>query len=88
MLKAIAHTKNGPILILGLSRRNCELLLKGRPIRIDPEDIRGGGPIIILLGCETEAELTEMIRSHVPNFPTDTPKPGAPVVWSRTTPKK
>ena len=69
MIKAIAKTPDGEaIVVLGLSRKNCDLLLQGRPIVVRSSDInpeRRRVKEILLMAGETEeaikVELEEFI---------------------------
>lgn len=69
MLKAMVQKADGGhLVILGLSRRNCELLLEGKPIRVKASDV--GIPEstdeIWLMGGESEeaikAELAKSVQ--------------------------
>jgi len=66
MLKAAAKGADGKaLLVLGLSRKNTELLLEGRPISVELMGLIGKEATILLVGGETEeaiaAELAEFI---------------------------
>jgi hypothetical protein len=67
MLKALAKGSDGrPIMILGLSRRNTELLLEGKPIMVDTSNFGiPGGPCIVLLGGETEQAIQAEMAKHM-----------------------
>jgi hypothetical protein len=59
MLQAIAELKDGKkLMILGLTRKNLERLLDGRPIKFDATKLGYPGFISIFVG-ETEATMTE-----------------------------
>ena len=75
MIKMLATNENGdPILILGLSRANCEHLLAGKPIAFPTDRIpMTKAPVhIIILGGETEQSIVDEMSKHVP-----LPKPGS-----------
>ena len=58
MIKAFALLKDGTkVIILGLSRRNTELLLADKPIRVDLDEFGFPGACVWLLAGETEAAL-------------------------------
>jgi hypothetical protein len=68
MIKAGAKLENGrQLLVIGLSRRNTELLLEGKPIRIDPADTRLDGPIIVIMGGENEQAILDQLGQTVPS---------------------
>ncbi len=55
MIKAAGSLEGRPLLVLGLSRRNCELLLEGRPIKVDLEEVgRPEQGVVLIVGGETE----------------------------------
>ena len=64
MIKALAKTDKGPLMIFGLSRENIERLQKGQPIKIDLSEMGMEGHAMIFAG-DTEAtmaaELAELI---------------------------
>lgn len=64
MLKAIGKTKDGKrAILLGLSRRNCEKLLEGKPIEVDVGTMCPGFNLIIcLMADETEAAMLKELR--------------------------
>lgn len=69
MIKALGKDGNGrTALFLGLSRKNTERLLQGKPIvvRLDELDATLPGMDVVLLGGETEADITEDLRSIGP----------------------
>ena len=71
MIKGILETNEGKTLLLGLSRANCEELLKGRPITFDNEALPLVGiNRILVMGGETEAamakELAEALATKPP----------------------
>lgn len=65
MIKAGGKVSEGaltrPLMVLGLSRRNTELLLEGKPITFDGKEI-GIDCRVVILGNETETDLYEDIR--------------------------
>ena len=68
MIKALAHDDQGrPVIILGLSRKNTEELLKDRPIPVDLTmfGIEGGGRILIIAG-ETEEAMAAQLDTIKP----------------------
>ncbi len=68
MIQAAAVHKDGrPIAIVGLSRRNTELLLEGKPIEIDLAKFGLAG-VLILLGGETEAAIQAELATHMGNL--------------------
>ena len=71
MLKAKLNTASGrPMFIFGLSRRNAELLLTGKPIAIELEDLNGPPCTVIITGGENEEViardvLTQLVEAGV-----------------------
>ncbi|HTP24998.1 MAG TPA: hypothetical protein VMK12_04980 [Anaeromyxobacteraceae bacterium] len=71
MIKAFAlGVSNGRplrLILLGLSRRNCNLLLEGRPIKVTLTDLSPDSPIheLLIMGGETEEEMMKELQSHV-----------------------
>lgn len=65
MIKASGKVLEGALerklMVLGLSRRNTELLLQGKPISFDAKEI-GIDCRVVILGGETETDLYEDIR--------------------------
>lgn len=60
MIKAVA----GPTVFLGLSRRNTELLLEGKPIRVRLSEL--GMPtdvIVVVLAGETEQDIVKTLEA-------------------------
>lgn len=53
MIKARA----GQLVILGLSRRNVELLQEGKPIAFDGAEVGLGGTRVLIMFGETEDEI-------------------------------
>lgn len=60
MLKA----RSGKTLIFGLSAKNIELLMQGRPISFDLSDIGATGRVLIFYG-RTEQEMKEDLMNQV-----------------------
>lgn len=54
-----------PLLILGLTRRNCERLLAGDPIMVDTGELGDPLPVlqVLIMGGETEDAMAAQIRS-------------------------
>jgi hypothetical protein len=52
-----------PVLIIGLSRRNCERLLEGDPIPFDAAPWGVDAHIVVVAG-ENEAAITQSFRDH------------------------
>lgn len=63
MIKARARFKGRDTIIIGLSRESCDRLLAGQPIRFDGEELLIPGLTFLVLGGETEDEITEDLRS-------------------------
>ncbi|HWE97573.1 MAG TPA: hypothetical protein VG269_26695 [Tepidisphaeraceae bacterium] len=60
MIKAIGTKGNQTLVLLGLSRRNCELLLEGKPIHVDVEKLVPGLRVsVLLIAGETELAITK-----------------------------
>lgn len=63
MIKAGAISGDGtPLLILGLSRKNCELLLEGNPIPVECEPIVGMKLRVLIIAGETEGVMEAQLR--------------------------
>ena len=63
MIKAIGQGASGQrLLILGLSRKNTELLLAGRPISVDLRSLMGLEATVLLIAGETEEDLVRQLR--------------------------
>lgn len=79
MLKAVGKGSDGrPMMILGLSRRNTEMLLEGRPILVHTADYGiPGGLHIALLGGETEEAIQAEMAKHL-TLPEPVPDPVTP----------
>lgn len=79
MLKAVATSKDGrKLLVLGLSRRNMELLMENKPIVVDTARYGiEGGAHIVLLGGETEESIQAEMAKHL-KLPEPVPEPPAP----------
>lgn len=65
MIRATGKSgKDGrPVLVIGLSRRNCERLLEGDPIPFDAAPWGVDAHIVIVAG-ETEEAITQDFRKH------------------------
>ncbi len=65
MLKMLARGADGrKVVILGLSRKNTELLLEGRPIAVDTRELGvADGPVVFIYGGETESAMEAELRS-------------------------
>lgn len=64
MIKASAVGKGGkPLLLLGLSRKNTELLLDGKPISIELKGLIGLEATVLLIAGETEGAMLSQLRS-------------------------
>lgn len=61
----IGHTITGNhmTLMIGLSRKNCELLMEGKPILKGPEATLAPMTLIIV-GGETEDEILDQLKKH------------------------
>jgi len=63
MIKARGTTGDGrPLMVIGLSRENCERLLDNKPISFDAAEL-GLKLSVIILGGEDEEEIAEDLRS-------------------------
>lgn len=63
MIKAAATTKDGRImLVFGLSRLNCERLLKGKPIQFDCREF-GVDAEVLIMGGDTEQAIVDEIKA-------------------------
>ena len=63
MIKALATRGKRKIVMLGLSRRNCELLLAGKPIHIHLSELGVTGPEVVLCAGETEEAIVEEFQA-------------------------
>ena len=64
MIRASGTAGDGrPVLIIGLSRRNCERLLEGDPIPFDAAPWGVDAHVVIVAG-ETEEAITNDFRAH------------------------
>lgn len=59
----IGTNDNRPSVILGLSRRNCELLLSGKPIEVDVAKMGGPNMTIVLLAGESEQHIVDELQA-------------------------
>lgn len=72
MIKALGKSGDRPMLLFGLSRKNCELLLEGKPIKIDLQQMLEeaikrhdlNDAVVILMAGETEESITEELSKH------------------------
>ncbi len=83
MIKAIGW--DGNLVVLGLSRGNCEKLLEGKPILIAPEQLDGMRQFVLLTGGETEEAITRELAHLLPKGAVEAmvsspPTPGEEVV--------
>lgn len=61
MIKCRGQCADGKHLyILGLSRKNTEMLLAGRPIDVDLSEIGGQGHVLLMAG-ETEDQMVDLL---------------------------
>lgn len=58
-----------PILFIGLSRRNTELLLEGKPITFDATGFGLPGQVMLVGGETEEAILVEVLQAKIPLVP-------------------
>jgi hypothetical protein len=69
MIKAMAHTAKGDIIVLGISAENVRRLIDGQPILFDPAalHIKPGTTIvgITLFYGETEQVLTRQLKALI-----------------------
>jgi hypothetical protein len=73
MIKMVGTTQgNKPLLLLGLSRQNCEELLKGKPIAFNTKEETGLELELVLaiIAGETEDSLLADIQNYfdIPNI--------------------
>ena len=62
MLKALAHTDDGPLLVFGLSAMNIIRLQEGLPIKINLAELGLKGSMMIFAG-DTEASMEQELRA-------------------------
>lgn len=68
MIKALAKGKDGPVIIIGLSRKNTEQLLKYKPIAVNLSELSKGCDddlhgMLMIMGGETEETMqTELAK--------------------------
>jgi len=59
-------TDGGELIGIGLSRKNCERLLAGKPIHFKLEDMAGSGLTlkgeVLIVGGETEQSITDELH--------------------------
>jgi hypothetical protein len=69
MIKAMAHTASGDIIVLGISAENIRQLIDGQPILFNPATlhIAPGTPIvgITLFYGETDLELVRLMKTLI-----------------------
>jgi hypothetical protein len=79
MIKAIGWS--GKLVIVGLSRANCEKLLEGKPIMLAPETLPGLRQHVLVVAGETEHELEKGLAHLLPvGIDHADPRPGEQVV--------
>lgn len=64
MIKAVAATDKGPLVLFGLSFGNLDKLRQGMPIEVDMAELGGQGRVVIFAGhteAAMAADLAEMI---------------------------
>ncbi len=61
MLKFLGASPDGPVIGLGLSKRNVELLQQGNPVHVELADLKLKGHIIIFYG-DTEDDMRRMLE--------------------------
>ncbi|MFL5302734.1 MAG: hypothetical protein ACJ79R_20580, partial [Anaeromyxobacteraceae bacterium] len=83
MIKAI--TSDGALVVLGLSRANCEKLLEGKPIFVGQEHLAALRQKILICAGETEDAIKGQLASVLPPGAADapSPKPGEVVKVTR-----
>ena len=64
MIKAVADTNKGRLIILGLSKENIRRLQKDRPIDIDLSELGLSGHIFIFAG-DTEESMTRQLAELI-----------------------
>ena len=64
MIKALAKTDKGDLIVLGLSRENIRRLKGGAPIDIDLSEMGLSGHIVIFAG-ETEQSMAEELAELI-----------------------
>lgn len=68
MIKAVAATSDGTVVILGLSRENCKRLVAGQPISVKLAELDPRLPelTILLMGGETEETMAAELGKYLP----------------------
>ena len=61
MIKFLGESPDGPVIGLGLSKRNVDLLQQGKPIEVNMADLHKEGHIIIFYG-DTEEQMRTMLE--------------------------
>lgn len=69
MIKCMAETNKGKVLILGITPENVERLYKDKPIIIDGAGLAIPGLTVILLCKKTEEEIVVYLRSQGVKLP-------------------
>jgi len=64
MLKAAARGKDGEVALIGLSHKNIEELMKGRPIKTSCEFLGIKGTLLIIVGKD-ELEMAKMLEPYI-----------------------
>lgn len=64
MIKAVAATNQGSLVILGLSRENCTRLLAGKPIEVNLRELDPRLPevTVLLFAGETEEVMAQQLE--------------------------
>lgn len=66
MIKATAHTPDGPVLLIGLSGENVARLYADEPIVVAAEELGLPHLQIVIVAGRTDDDITAAIRRHVP----------------------
>ena len=78
MIKALATRGKRKLVLLGLSRLNCERLLAGKPIHIHLSELGVTGPEVIICAGETEETIIKELEAvgMIPATAATKPKQG------------
>lgn len=76
MLKALGYTPRGKMLVIGLSRKNCELLLKEKPIMFDAR-IQTIDCDVMIMGGESEHAMAYALQKQGIEVGSKAPHSGA-----------